>query len=330
MRRPHCHILASALLLVTLLAAPLAAQAAEPLSVRFSWRLKGEYAAFYLGQERGLFARAGLDVRFGEGAGPQAAVAGLIHGGDDLVVMPGIFAISAIQMGAPIRIVALYQPQAPVLLVSHADHPVVRPEQLAGRSLAYSLGEPTTAYLTTFCGINRIDCGRITRIIMDSRARIPYFLQRRVDLISVYRTTDLPVLEDKAGPLAVLDLAAYGLHIPGMAVVASERTIAARPQALRRFLAATAQAFAATRRDPLAASRAIQRVWVAGPKPKVVDAQVRATMATIPAVPGRALGWIDPALVRAGLELVRRENHSRPAKPIQAFYTNALLPQVQS
>lgn len=329
MRLAGCHIFAVLATGLMMTLAPAArAEQADGLNIRFSWRLKGEYAAFFLGQERGFYARRRLDTHFGEGAGPQAAVANLINGQDDVLVMPGIFAISAIQMGAPIRIIALYQPQAPLLLLSHRDQPVTEPRQLAGRTLAYSLGEPTTAYMATFCAINGIDCNKTTRIMMDSRARIPYFLQRKVDLISVYRTTDLPVLEDKAGPFAVLDLARWGLRVPGMAVVTSVRTLAARPDVLRRFLAGSSQAFAATRLDPLAASRAIQRVWVAGPKPKVVDAQVRATMATIPAVPGRALGWIDPRLISDGLSLVRKENHSRPPKPVGAFYTNALLATV--
>jgi len=51
------------------LPAPAAAQ--DRVNVRFSWKLKGEYAPLYLAQEQGLFKKANLDVTMGEGAGAQ-------------------------------------------------------------------------------------------------------------------------------------------------------------------------------------------------------------------------------------------------------------------
>ncbi|MCB1387413.1 MAG: ABC transporter substrate-binding protein, partial [Nitratireductor sp.] len=107
-------------------AAMLAGQAAmaDDVNVRFSWKLKGEYSFFYLGEERDLYKDAGVTLNLGEGAGSQAALGSLIQGQEDAVVMPGIFAISAIQKGMPVKIIALYQPQTPIALISHSDNPV--------------------------------------------------------------------------------------------------------------------------------------------------------------------------------------------------------------
>jgi hypothetical protein len=51
--------------------------AQDQINVRFSWKLKGEYAPLYMAQELGLFKAENLDVRLGEGAGSQAALGAL-------------------------------------------------------------------------------------------------------------------------------------------------------------------------------------------------------------------------------------------------------------
>lgn len=84
-----------------------AALAADDVRVRFSWKLKGEYGQLYLAQDRGFYAAKNLAVRMGEGAGSQAALGALVQGQEDVVIMPAIFAASAIQKGMPIKIIAL-------------------------------------------------------------------------------------------------------------------------------------------------------------------------------------------------------------------------------
>ena len=92
-----CRLRAGALVAVLALAS--SAWAADEVKVRFSWKLKGEYAHLYLAQEKGLYASKDLAVRMGEGAGAPAALGALLQGQEDVVVMPAIFAASAIQKG---------------------------------------------------------------------------------------------------------------------------------------------------------------------------------------------------------------------------------------
>src|SRR5260370_36895810 len=77
--------------------------AADDLNVRFSYKLKGEYGFFFMGQAKGAYSDVGLAVKLGEGAGSQAALGGLLQGQDDLAGMPGLFSISAAQKDRPIK-----------------------------------------------------------------------------------------------------------------------------------------------------------------------------------------------------------------------------------
>ena len=104
---------------------PLLVTAEENVNVRFSWKLKGEYAPLYHTQASGKFKSKGLSVNLGEGAGSQAALGALIQGQEDVVIMPAIFAMTAIQKGMPIKIAAVYHRSAPVVFISHPENPIL-------------------------------------------------------------------------------------------------------------------------------------------------------------------------------------------------------------
>ena len=299
------------------------AWAADDLNVRFSWKMKGEYAHLYLAKERGYFDDKNLNVRMGEGAGSQAALGALVQGQEDVVIMPGVFAMSAIQQGMPIKIIALHHPRTPAVFISHPDNPVNEPQDLEGKKLAHAVGETGTSYLGVFCEVNNVDCERIEVVTMAAQARVPAFLQKQVDVVSVYKSNDLPIIETDVGQqFPVLDL---GLAAPGMAVVSSDAVIAEKSDALQRFLGAVEQGISDAKADPAAAAQAIKSEWPEGPSLEAIQAQVEATMAAIPDREGKPYGWIDPADIEAALELLQTEEDFGEPQPADNYYTNELL-----
>lgn len=308
------------------LACSFSASAADEVRVRFSWKLKGEYGHLYLAQDRRFYAARDLAVRMGEGAGAQAALGALVQGQEDIVIMPGIFAASAIQKGMPIKIIALYHPKTPVVMITHPDKAILKPQDLEGKIVAHAVGETGTSYLRTFCAVNKIDCTRIKMVQMDAQSRIAHFLQKQVDAVSIYRTSDLPVLEQRTGiKFPILDLAQYGLVVPGLAAVTSDAAIARNPDVLKRYLAAVGEGIDATRRDPRAAANAIAKVWQVGPPVDVIEAQVRATIDAMVPEAGKPIGWIDAKLIEQTIELLATEQAVDHPRPAASFFTNELL-----
>jgi NitT/TauT family transport system substrate-binding protein len=47
------------------------AQTPERVTVRFTWKLKGEYAPLFVALEKGYYSAEGLDVQLSEGNGAQ-------------------------------------------------------------------------------------------------------------------------------------------------------------------------------------------------------------------------------------------------------------------
>ncbi|VVE59663.1 nitrate ABC transporter permease [Pandoraea terrae] len=317
---------------VCMLAAGFAAATSAPLhaedtvKVRLSWKLKGEYAPLYLAQERDYYRQAGLSVTIGEGAGAQGALGALLQGQEDIVVLPGIYALSAIARGMPVKLIALYEPKAPISFLSYPEKAVRVPKDMEGKSIVTAVGDTTTEYLEALCSVNRVNCGNVKRVQVNGQARTTQFLAKQVDVIGVYANNDLPMLEDTMGPnLVRMDLAQYGLTIPGLALVSSDRIIAAKRDVLARFLQATAKGFADADKDPEAGARAVAARWPAAPKLGIITRQVKASQAATPKPANHPLGWIDAPNVSAALGLLKWAGQPVPDKPASTYYTNDLL-----
>jgi NitT/TauT family transport system substrate-binding protein len=300
--------------------------AQDTFNVRFSWKLKGEYAPFYLAQQKGLFAKQSLNVRMGEGAGSEAALGSLIQGQEDVVVIPGIYAMSAVSKGMPIKIIALYQPKAPTGIVSHPDKPITTPKDLEGKTLAATVGDTTMDYLQVFCSENHVDCNKVKIVMMNVQARLPQFMNRQVDGMSTYWNIDLPQLEYSTHEkFALLDMVKYGQIVPGLSAVTSDADIAREPDKLKHFLLALSEGFDMTKDDVKGATEALRAAWQGAPAEEMVETQVRLSNQTFPVSAGKPRGWIDENVLKTALELLLKSGQIKEAKPISTYYTNELI-----
>ncbi|MEO8137119.1 MAG: ABC transporter substrate-binding protein [Betaproteobacteria bacterium] len=300
--------------------------AQDQVNVRFSWKMKGEYGPLFMAQEKGLYAKEKLSVRMGEGAGAQAALGALLQGQEDVVILPAIFALTAIQKGMPVKLIAIYHPRTPLGIISFPDKPVRTPKDLEGKTIAHSVGETGTSYLDAFCKINSVDCSKISKVQMNSQARMPQFLQRQVDLVTVYTNVDLPLIEQQTKQTFVmLDMPKFGFAIPGLAVVTSDANIAGRADVLKRYLRATAEGIAEAKKNNDEATKAMLKNWSGAPDPAIVSAQVRLTGEAIPIPQGHMIGWIDDKLITDTLDLLKSAGEIEAPKPPGSYYTNSLL-----
>ena len=302
------------------------ASAQDAFNVRFSWKLKAEYAPFYLAQQKGFFDSEKLTVRFGEGAGSQAALGSMLQGLEDVVIIPGIYQMSALNKGMPVKIISLYQPKAPVGIISHPDKPIAIPKDLEGKSLAATVGDTTMDYLQVFCSQNKVDCDKVKVVIMNVQARLPQFIARQVDGMSVYWNIDMPQLEfSTKQKFVLLDTAKYGQIVPGLSVVTSNASIERNPDRLKRFLRALSKGFDAAKDDPAAATQALKKVWQGAPPDSVIETQVKLSNQTFPVISGKPRGWIEESVISAALNLLTELGQVKQPKPVDTYFTNSLI-----
>jgi NitT/TauT family transport system substrate-binding protein len=250
----------------------------------------------------------------------------MLQGQEDVVIIPGVYALNAISKGMAVKIIALYQPTAPLSIISHPDKPIETPKDLEGKSLVGTVGDTTTDNLKTFCAMNKIDCAKIKLVMMNVQARLPQFMSKQVDALSTYWNIDVPQLEfTTRQKFVVLDVAKYGLIQPGLSVVTTNDAIGRNPERLRRFLRGLSAAFDASRQDAPAATRALMNVWTAGPPAPVVEAQVKLSNETFVVTPGKPTGWVPQQVISAALDLLKDSGQISDPKPLETYFTNSLI-----
>src|SRR5262249_25902224 len=76
----------------------------KKLTVRFTWKLKGEYAPLYVALQKGYYNAEGLDVQLSEGNGAQNVLKAVASGNETLGYGPAVAAPRAVSHGLPVKV----------------------------------------------------------------------------------------------------------------------------------------------------------------------------------------------------------------------------------
>ena len=207
-------MIAAVAIAVAALATPGSAQ--TPLKMTLFGQPSVNNDSIWLALERGLYKAEGLDVDLAEGSGAQTVLKLLASGNEKFGYGPAVSAAQAVSQGLPVKVVALYQTKAPMGVISFPDVALKSPKDLEGKRLAISVGETFGDMLASFTRINNVDIGKIQQIQMDASARTSQFLTRKIDVMSVYLSNELPQIEKRAGiKFNVLRVSEFGLNLLG-------------------------------------------------------------------------------------------------------------------
>jgi NitT/TauT family transport system substrate-binding protein len=319
-------ILLAAALLASGTWQPARAQAAEKLTVRFTWKLKGEYAPLFVALDKGYYKAEGLEVDLAEGSGAQTVLKLLASGNEKFGYGPAVSAAQAVSQGLPVKVVALYQTKAPMGVISFPDVSLKSPKDLEGKRLAISVGETFGDMLGPFTRINNVDISKIQQIQMDTSARTAQFLTRKIDVMSVYLSNEWPQVEKRAGvKFNMLRVSDFGLNLLGASIIVGNAFAELNPDAVKKLLRATAKGYRDAMADPKAAAKTMAKYMKVPEDPDVLDRQVEATVVSTNAPQGKPVGWQDSADWQANLTLLKETGGISEIKPLSAYYSNDYL-----
>jgi NitT/TauT family transport system substrate-binding protein len=302
------------------------AQAPEKVTVRFTWKLKGEYAPLFVALDKGYYKSEGLDVDLAEGSGAQTVLKLLASGNERFGYGPAVSAAQAVSQGLPVKVVALYQTRAPMGVISFPDVPLKTPKDLEGKRLAISVGETFGDMLGPFTRINHVDIGKIQQIQMDASARSTQFLTRKIDIMSVYLSNELPQVEKRAGvKFNVLRVSEFGLNLLGASIIVGNAFAEQNPDIVKRLLRATARGYRDAIANPKEAAKLMAKSMKVPEDPDVLDQQVEATVVSTNAPQGKPLGWQEQADWEANLSLLKETGAVSEVKALGAYYSNDYL-----
>jgi len=256
-----------------------------------------QFAPFYLAQQAGYYAAAGLDVTFENKIDPDLITL-VGQGSVDIGIADGTSVIPAVSQGIPVRYVATIYAKFPNIVFTKASSGIHTAADLRGKKIG-TPGKYGSSWimLQALLGSAGLTTSDVNVQLYPDYGQAAALAQGAIDAATGFVNNE-PVQLGLAGvPTTVLTVDNI-VPLPGNGLIAGVATIAAKHDALARFIAATLRAMTEITADPqrgLAASAAI--VPDLGKDPTTQLAILKATIGTwsdaYTAVHG--LGAIDPA-----------------------------------
>jgi NitT/TauT family transport system substrate-binding protein len=304
------------------------ARAGDKATLRLNWLLYGFHTPFYLGVDKGFYKQNGIDLTIGEGQGSGRAVQIVASGSDTFGLADGSSIIAGVTKGAPVRAVMGIMNRSPYGIAIRKDSGITTLQGLTGKTLAATTGEAGLVVFPAILKRNNMPPDAISFLRVDGEAKLVAILQNRVVGILAGVENQALILPKRGLEITVLGYPDLGVNTEGLAILASQDTLARSPDLVRRFVKATRLAFEAAQQDPEAAIAAGMKV-----KPDMDHdlslAQLKAGMALMesPRGAGKPIGWMAEQDWAETLQLMKDYQELKTDLPGSAFWTDAFLPQ---
>jgi NitT/TauT family transport system substrate-binding protein len=251
--------LAALALGVTLSISP--AFAGDTTKIRFSldWKLQGIHAWFYWAQEKGYFAAEKLDVTIDQGEGSAATVTRVMSGaydagfGDANALIQNAATKPA---DAPVMVYMFYS-RAPFAILTKASSSIQTFKDLAGKKIGAPGGGASLKMLPLMAKKNNIDYATMDILQVAPSLQEQMLLQGQVDAIAIFTATSyMNLVSLKLDPdkdFRWLYYADYGADLYSNVIIASQKLIKEKPEAVKGLVRAINRSVKEVMADPDAA-----------------------------------------------------------------------------
>ena len=177
------------------------------------------------------------------------------------------------------------------------------PRILEGASIANPAGGATVDMFPVYAKAAGFDAAKVKWIVAGSDALPGLLAGKRVPCVGQF-TVGEPLLRMQVAPakLVRFAFADAGVSFYGNGIIATDNTIATKPEIVRRFVSATIRGMKDAFADPEEAGRIMSK-YHPTVDPAVAKGETEA-VAELAQVKGRELGLIDPARVEETINVV--------------------------
>ena len=306
-----------------------AAQAAEKVTYLFpAPDFLPAFAPFQLAKNKGYFADEGLDVTFMVGKGGADVATQVAVGNADIGGGIGDTPIIVRANGLNIRGVALLGGRGLTQLAWRKDSGITGPADFKGKAIGVLGFQDTTYYnllgAMASVGLSKDDVniqgvgpGGIIQLTiagtLQGMSGVP-------EWIAAIEAAGIP-----------MDQVSVDTMFPAMAqaILASDKTIAERPEVVKGIVAGVIRALKDIQADPAkAAQEYVSFVPQHTGKEKAIEAIMRAYVEKVyPAAEGQPLGAFDPERMAKVQKFYIDNGIVKTAVPVEDLYTNEFVPQ---
>ena len=227
-------------LLVTRLALPLVAplfvspaDALDQISLQLKWKHQFQFAGYYAAVEKGFYRENGLDVAIREGGSDINAGAAVAAGSADFGICTTSILLNSATRANNIVLAVIFQNSAAVILTPHRAG-IRSVSDLKGRRLMDRPGNDDLAAMLKHEGV---DYASLPRVLHEGNPRD--LLNGNADAMVAYSTNEPYALEKLGTPYLTFSPRAFGLDFYGDSLCTSRQQLAAHPERVRAFRAAS-------------------------------------------------------------------------------------------
>jgi NitT/TauT family transport system substrate-binding protein len=280
------------------------ASAVDNVTLITDFGYNGRHAYFFVAIEKGYYKQADLEVKVVRGQGSVDAIRQV--GANNAIVGfadAGSLVLARGNDQIPVKLVAIVYAKPPQAIFCREDSGIRQPKDLEGTSIANPAGGATVDMFPVYAKTAGFDASKVKWIVAGSDALPGLLAGNRVPCVGQF-TVGEPLLRMQAAPakLVRLAFADAGVSFYGNGIIATDATIATKPDILRRFAAATIRGMQDAFANPEEAGRIINKYH---PTIDVAVAKGETeAVAELAQVKGRELGLIDPARVEETIAVV--------------------------
>lgn len=302
-------------------AAPSVAGSVEELrSVRLllGFRPDVQFAPFYLAQQAGYFADAGLEVTIEHSNDVMRLVA---DGQAEVGVADATDLMIARTAGIPVTYVATLYLHFPVALIGAPDVVPNDPSELAG----LRIGTPGRFGSSWHALLALLDAGGLSPDDVTIREypafnQVEGLLNGDVDIITGFRVNEPLQLEAQGFEVKTLTVDDL-VPLPGPGIVVGDELLADDLNLVQRFAMAVVRAQDVIAEDAqLGLDAAIEAVPAIGEDPETARAVLEATVEVWRGPAGGSTGSIQPEIWQSGYETMRRLGFIDGSVPVEEMY----------
>jgi len=319
------------------LSVPAIAQSTPHITMTLPWLPQGSQFFSFIARNKGFWKKNGLDVEivrgFGSGAAIQTVVQGKCQVG--IIAAPSVFLAAAQGLQTKIFDIAGYDTTMGILTT--ADSPIKTLKDLEGRKLGSTLASAEVPFIDPFLTQSGVVPAKVTRVSLQANVLESSLLNKQVDAISAFATSNLPSLLSRGIKTRFFPYSSVGIKIYSNALITTPEYVAANNSAIVAWVEGMNEAL---RYCMLNFEDAVQIFVNEVPEVKMSQNAVEytsygaglfiSTMLT-PELKEGGIGWGDKASVDKQIDLVMKYAAGADAKRprTDAIFTNEMAGKIK-
>lgn len=298
----------------------------EKVEFLLNWTIAADHAPYYVALKNGWYEEAGLDVNVIIGKGSGFSVTSIDTEMADIAIADAPVVFKFRQDGATAKIIGIIFDKHPNSMFFFDDSGITKPADIVGKTVAVPATDGHKVMWPAFAAMIGVDPESVEFVNIEPTAKVSALVSRNADVVFELETGrpnfEAAIPEGGFGSFLWAD---YGFECYAHSYIASDKTIAERPEMLRKFLDVTYRAWEWTVNNPTEAIAILSEYQPINKADLEKSLDIEMAFLKTERYKEHGMGYIDPEQMQATYDLVNTYQEALDY-PLEDIFTAEFLP----